>query len=79
MLWNLGGEKASHVYSALVGAIKLKANLYCGVASAETDILGRYAKFFRGLKTSTSQEVQVLFNLVSRDLQSTTGKNLRLL
>ena len=62
------------MYSALGGAIKLKANLYCGVASAETDIPGRYAKFFRVFKTSTSKDVQVLFNVASRDLQSTTGK-----
>ena len=92
MLWHLGGEKASQVHSAWGTAVKLtwicprwtrtflvQQVLSCGIPSAETDILGRYAKFSRGLKTSTSQEVQVLFNLVSRDLQSTTGKNLRLL
>ena len=45
--------------------------------SARTDILGRYGKFVKGLKSSVSQEVRILFNLVSRDLQSTTRRRLR--
>ena len=33
----------------------------------------------RGLRASVSQEVRVLFNLVSRDLQSVTAKNIKLI
>ena len=91
MLWNLGGEKASQVYSAWDTAVKLTWScprwtrtfllqqvLSCGSTSARTDILCWYGKFFRGLRTSISQEVRCLVNLVSRDLQSTTAKNLKL-
>ena len=42
------------------------------------DILTRYVKFFHGLKTSASYEVQVLSRMLSRDMLSVTGKNLRL-
>jgi hypothetical protein len=91
MLWDLGSEKASQVYSAWDTAVKLTWScprwtrtfllqqvLACGMTSAKTDILGRYGKFCRGLRTSVCQEVRVLFNLVARDLQCTTAKNLKL-
>ena len=55
----------------------LQQVLLCGETSARIDILSRYAKFCKGLKTSISQEVRVLFNLVARDLQTTTAKNIR--
>jgi hypothetical protein len=89
MLWDLGGTCASHVYTAWDLAVKLawgcprgtrtfllQQVLSCGMTSARTDILGRYGKFFSGLRTSVSMEVRVLSNLVSRDMQSTTAKNL---
>ena len=89
MLWELGGEKASQVYSSWDVAVKLtwgcprgtktfllQQVLSCGMTSAHTDILGRYGNFFRGLRSSVSHEVRVLSNLVTRDLQSTTGKNI---
>ena len=44
---------------------------------AKTDILLRYAKFFRGLRSSVSDEIRVLCNLICRDSQSTTAKNLK--
>ena len=50
--------------------------LSCGMTSARTDILTRYAKFFRGLRSSVSLEIRVLANLMSRNLESTTGRNL---
>ena len=91
MLWDLGGDKASQLYTAWDTAVKLTWScprwtrtfllqkvLTCGLSSAKTDILGRYGKFCRGLRTSVCQEVRVLFNLVSRDLQCTTAKNLKL-
>ena len=91
MLWDLDGDKASQVYNAWNTAVKLtwgcprgtrtfllQQVLSCGKTSARTDILGRYGKFMKGLRKSVSQEIRVLFNIVSRDLQSTTGKNIRL-
>ena len=48
------------------------------MTSARTDVLGRYGKFFMGLKTSVCNEVRVLFNYVARDLQSTTAKNIKM-
>ena len=90
MLSDLGGERASQVYSAWDTAVKftwscprwtrtflLQQVLSCGMTTAKTDILGRYVKFIRGLRTSVSQEVRVLFNLVARDLQTTTAKNIK--
>ena len=90
MLWDLGGEKASQVYTAWDTAVKLTWScprwtktfllqkvLSCGETSAMTDILSRYSKFSMGLRTSVSSEVRVLFNLCARDLQSTTAKNIK--
>ena len=87
MLWDLGGDKASMVYSAWDNAVKLTWScprwtrtfllqqvLASGMRSARTEILGRYGKFCLGLRTS----VRVLFNNVSRDLQCTTAKNLKM-
>ena len=92
MLWDLSGEGACQVFNAWRVAIKLAWScprdtrtylvqqvLSCDLTSARTDILARYGKFFRSLRSSTSMEVAVMANLVSRDLQSTTGANLRLL
>ena len=92
MLWDLGGEKASQVYNSWDTAVKLawgcprwtrtfllQEVLTGGDTSARTDILSRYGKFVKGLKSSVSQEVRILFNLVSRDIQSTTGRNLKYL
>ena len=47
------------------------------MTSARTDILGRYSKFFFSLKKSACYEVKVLANFTTRDLRTTTGKNLR--
>ena len=52
--------------------------LSCGMDSAKTDILVRYAKFFKSLRTSPSREVRVLANLVSRDIRTPTGSNIRM-
>ena len=53
--------------------------LSCGMTSARSDIMTRYTKFFKGLRTSTSKEVSTLANLVGRDVQATTGKNIRMI
>ena len=90
MLWNLNGDAASQVFKAWNTAIKLvwdcprdtrtyllQQVLSPGLDSARTDILVRYASFFRNLRKSTSKEVAMLSNLVSRDLSTSTGSNLR--
>ena len=90
MLWDLGGEKACQVYRAWDTAVKLSWGcprytrtfllqqvLACGDTNARTDILTRYSKFSKGLMNSISKEVRVLFTLVSRDLRSTTAKNIK--
>ena len=89
MQWNLGGAKALQVFNAWNTAVRLiwrvpratrtfllQNVLVPGLTSARSDILSRYAGFARGLKTSASQEVCVMFNLVRRDIRSTTGNNL---
>ena len=90
MLWDLSGEKALQVYTAWDTCVKLtwgcprwtrtfllQQVLSFYETSARTDILSRYGKFSKNLRGSVSKEVRVLFNLVSRDLQTTTARNLR--
>ena len=52
--------------------------LSCGQTSAKVDILSRFTKFFTSLRNSASHKVQVLSRYLARDVQSATGKNLRL-
>ena len=86
MLWDLSGEGASKVFNSWNTAIKLAWDcpretrtylvqqvLSPGLDSARTDILVRYARFFQSLRKSTSKEVAMLANLVSRDMRTTTG------
>ena len=53
--------------------------LCCGFTSAKTDILTRFIKFFESLRTSASVEVQMMSRMISRDVRSTLGKNLRMI
>ena len=91
MLWDMSGEGAAKVFNAWTTAVKLcwdcprntrtylvQQVLACGQSSARTDLLTRYSGFFKSLRTSTSVEVSTMANLVSRDIQTTTGGNLRL-
>ena len=92
MLWDLGGQGASQVFNAWTTAVKLtwavpratrsylvQQVLDAGLTSAKVDILARFAGFFRSLRRSPSYEVNVMANLVGRDIRSTTGANLRLI
>ena len=49
-----------------------------GITSVRTDILAKYVGFFRSLRISPSHEVSFMAHLVSRDLRSVTGRNLRM-
>ena len=44
--------------------------------SVEEQLYQRYVKFFKKLRTSKSDKIQLLVNIVARDIRSTTGKNL---
>ena len=92
MLWNLAGDGASQVYNAWNIAVKLTWScprgtrtylvqqvLSAEMDSARTDILVRYGKFLTSLKNSPSKEVAMMANLVSRDVRTTTGANLKLI
>ena len=91
MLWDLSGDGAAKIFHAWNTAVKLcwdcpretrtylvQQVLSCNQTSARTDLLARYATFFRGLRFSTSLEVSTMANLVARDIQTTTAKNLKL-
>ena len=92
MLWDLDGEKTNQVFNAWNTAVKhvwgcprttrkflVQRILSCGLYSARTEILGRYSKFVKSLKSSPSDEIRILVNIVSRDVQSNTGRNLKFL
>ena len=91
MLWNVAGDWAKQVFNSWNTAVKLAWScprdtrtylaqqvLSCGLDTARCDILTRYAKFFKNLRCSPSKEVAVLANVVSRDIQTTTGTNIRM-
>ena len=91
MLWNHAEDGAKQVFNSWNTAVKLAWScpretrtylvqqvLSCGLDTARCDILTRYAKFFKNLRCSPSKEVAVLANLVSRDIQTTTGSNIRM-
>ena len=45
--------------------------------SLRVNVLSRYVKFFQSLVCHSSREVALVANLVGRDIESTTGRNLR--
>ena len=58
----------------------LVRNVLCpDITSARVDILAKYPSFFVGLRLSPSHEVAFMANLVSRDMRTVTGRNVRLL
>ena len=91
-LWDLDGDKAKQVFTAWNTSVKLawgcsqqtrtyflQQMLSCGHTSARVDILSRFVKFFNSLRNSASYEVQVMSRLQARDIQSVTGRNLKLI
>ena len=50
-----------------------------GLLSVKWDVLGRYARFAQSLISSPSREINILARVVTRDIRSTTARNLRLL
>ena len=89
MLWDLYGDMAGQYYRCWNTCAKLAWNcprsthsyfVTCQLAadfvSIRTKILGTYVKFFKTLLNSKCPEVALVANLVGRDVQSTTGKNI---
>ena len=54
-------------------------DIYGGLLSVKWDVLGRYARFAQSLISSPSREINILARVVTRDIRSTTARNLRLL
>ena len=91
MLWDLSGNMANQVFRVWNTAIKLAwglprkfhnyflSMLADGTVSARKDVLCRYASFVKKLKVSACTEVAIFCNIVSRDVRSLTGRNVKLL
>ena len=91
MLWDLSSESARQYFNSWTTAVKLAWHcprgtrtylvqqvLACGGISAKVDIMSRYSKFFRSLRSSPCREVSILANIVARDVRSVTGRNVKL-
>ena len=48
------------------------------ISSHRSDAITRYIKFVAGLQSSPSMEVAVMFGVASKDVRTTTRRNLRL-
>merc|ERR1712059_107243 len=90
MLRQLCGEMAGKAFKSWNTCVKLtwgvprNAHNYfvhqfldCGLTSLKTDVLSRYSRFVTQLTESPSAEVSVVANIVTRDLRSNTGENMR--
>ena len=68
LAWGIPRQTHSYFLDSLSG----------GVISARSNVLSRYAGFISKLKCSASREVIILANIMTRDLRSNTGRNVRL-
>ena len=91
-LWNFGGECAGQYFTAWQTCVKLAWHvprqthtyladsfLCSGQSTVRNDVLSRYTKFVRGLRTSLSTEVSAMFGVVAGDVSTNTGQNLNLI
>ena len=89
MLWDLFGEAAGQVFRAWNTAVKLvwevprSTHTYLvdhllglGLPSARHKLSCQYVGFFQNLGQSASREVRLLKEIVARDAQSVTGRNI---
>ena len=92
MLWDFTSNMCNQMFNSWNVCVKLAWNVprsthtylvdnFLGInhLSIKRQLLSRYVKFFKGLLKSKSREVQILSNIVARDVRSVTGRNLRLL
>ena len=88
MLHDLGSQSTESIFKAWNTAVKLTWNVprdtYTYIVenllgrnfqSLRNQIYSRYSRFFQSLLNSSSREVSFLANIVSRDCQSVTAKN----
>ena len=92
MLWDLSSEMAGMYFRSWNTCVKLAWNvprsthtylvnhlLAVNHSSLREQLLVRYVRFFQKLQKSKSSPVQLLVNIVARDIRSTTGRNLSLI
>ena len=92
MLWDFSSDMCGQVFRSWNTCVKLAWDcprsthtyivdnlLATNHCSVKRQILARYVNFFKGLLKSTSGEVTVLANMVSRDVRSVTGRNLHMI
>ena len=92
MLWEFDSDKTGEFCRAWRTCVKL---VYAVPRSTKTfivdhylaanfdpvlkELFSRYVKFVKSLRNSASIEVQALFNIVKKDIQSNTGKNIHVI
>ena len=92
MLWDLSSDMAGMYFRSWNTCVKLAWNvsrsthtylvnhlLAVNHSSLREQLLVRYVRFFQKLQKSKSSPVQLLVNIVARDIRSTTGRNLSLI
>ena len=92
MLWDLSSECSGQFFRSWSTTVKLAWRvprsthtylvnhfLAANHFSFKEQLLIRYVKFFHKLLKSKAEPVQILANVVARDIRSTTGKNLLLI
>ena len=92
MLWDLSSECSGKFFRSWNTSVKLAWKvprsthtyfvnhfLAANHLSFREQLLIRYVKFFQKLLKSKSAPVQLLANIVARDIRSTTGRNLQLI
>ena len=53
--------------------------LACGFLPVKTELMARYGNFYKSLLSSRSSEVQLMASIVTKDVRTTTAKNLALI
>ena len=91
MLWDMQGDSAVKYFNSWKTCIKLAWQiprathtyfldfLSGGMVTVRRDVLARYVNFYRSLLSSPCREVCILARVVSKDIRSTTARNLALL
>ena len=90
MLWELNSDSAEQFFKSWNTSIKLihdvprstftylvEGYFAKGFASLRNQVISRYSNFFQKLLTSPSREIKLLANIVSRDPNSVTAKNIK--
>ena len=92
MLWNFSSDQTGQFCRSWNTSVKLAHNVPRGTKTFLVDnfladsfppviqeLYARYVKFLKALRTSPSQEIKHLFNMVKTDVQSNTGLNINMI